>query len=162
MELYKAGLRQPGSLGGERIALHSFAPVAALLPRPLVPAPGPTRPGSEKSPREEVGEQAPEPTSLSVALASPQLPWLPQLLQTTNNSPMNSKPQQIKMQSTKKGPLTKREDGGPPGGPVVGVPLPGDEACSLGASQSAASSSLQPAVSVPPGPVPGSRPPQVG
>ncbi|XP_036152543.1 GTP-binding protein 1 isoform X2 [Myotis myotis] len=66
------------------------------------------------------------------------------LLQTTNNSPMNSKPQQIKMQSTKKGPLTKREDGGPPGGPAVGVPPPGDEAGSLGAAQSAASSSLQP------------------
>ncbi|XP_036108325.1 GTP-binding protein 1 isoform X1 [Molossus molossus] len=66
------------------------------------------------------------------------------LLQTTNNSPMNSKPQQIKMQSTKKGPLTKREDGGASGGPAVGVPPPGDEAGSLGAAQSAASSSLQP------------------
>ncbi|KAF6118921.1 GTP binding protein 1 [Phyllostomus discolor] len=65
------------------------------------------------------------------------------LLQTTNNSPMNSKPQQIKMQSTKKGPLSKREDG-PSGGPALGVPPPGDEACSLGASQSALSSSLQP------------------
>lgn len=65
------------------------------------------------------------------------------LLQTTNNSPMNSKPQQIKMQSTKKGPLTKREEGGPSGGPAVGAPPPGDEACSLGAAQPAASSSLQ-------------------
>lgn len=69
---------------------------------------------------------------------------------------MNSKPQQIKMQSTKKGPLTKREDGGPPGGPAIGVPPPGDEAGSLGAAQSAASSSLQPTVSMPrsrPGPL---------
>ncbi|EQB77192.1 GTP binding protein 1 isoform 1-like protein [Camelus ferus] len=65
------------------------------------------------------------------------------LLQTTNNSPMNSKPQQIKMQSTKKGPLSKREEGGPSGGPAVGAPPPGDEACSLGAAQPAASSSLQ-------------------
>ncbi|XP_073738856.1 GTP-binding protein 1 isoform X3 [Callorhinus ursinus] len=66
------------------------------------------------------------------------------LLQTTNNSPMNSKPQQIKMQSTKKGPLTKREEGGPSGGPAVGAPPTGDEACSLGAVQPALSSSLQP------------------
>ncbi|XP_070109733.1 GTP-binding protein 1 isoform X3 [Equus caballus] len=66
------------------------------------------------------------------------------LLQTTNNSPVNSKPQQIKMQSTKKGPLTKREDGGSAGGPAVGAPPPGDEACSLGAAQPATSSSLQP------------------
>uniref|UniRef100_A0A8C0W138 GTP-binding protein 1 n=1 Tax=Castor canadensis TaxID=51338 RepID=A0A8C0W138_CASCN len=75
------------------------------------------------------------------------------LLQTTNNSPMNSKPQQIKMQSTKKGSLTKREEGGPPGGPVVGAPPPGDEASSLGAGQSASSSSLQP----PPKPSSGGR-----
>uniref|UniRef100_A0A8C2SK76 GTP-binding protein 1 n=1 Tax=Capra hircus TaxID=9925 RepID=A0A8C2SK76_CAPHI len=66
------------------------------------------------------------------------------LLQTTNNSPMNSKPQQIKMQSTKKGPPPKREEGAPSGGPTVGGPPPGDEACSLGATQLAASSSLQP------------------
>ncbi|XP_011352701.1 GTP-binding protein 1 [Pteropus vampyrus] len=66
------------------------------------------------------------------------------LLQTTNNSPMNSKPQQIKMQSTKKGPLSKREDGGLSGGSAVGVPPPGDEGCSLGAAPSAAPSSLQP------------------
>uniref|UniRef100_A0A8B9WC57 GTP-binding protein 1 n=1 Tax=Bos mutus grunniens TaxID=30521 RepID=A0A8B9WC57_BOSMU len=72
------------------------------------------------------------------------------LLQTTNNSPMNSKPQQIKMQSTKKGPLPKREEGGPSGGPTVGGPPPGDEACSLGATQLAASSSLQPQVSASP------------
>ncbi|KAG8511166.1 GTP-binding protein 1 [Galemys pyrenaicus] len=65
------------------------------------------------------------------------------LLQTTNNSPMNSKPQQIKMQSTKKGPLTKREDGGPSGGPAGGAPPPGEESCSLGTAQPAASSSLQ-------------------
>lgn len=74
--------------------------------------------------------------------------WLPQLLQTTNNSPMNSKPQQIKMQSTKKGPLTKRDEGVPPGGPVVGAAAPGDEVASLGAAQPAASSGLLPQVSV--------------
>ncbi|XP_007189128.1 GTP-binding protein 1 isoform X1 [Balaenoptera acutorostrata] len=66
------------------------------------------------------------------------------LLQTTNNSPMNSKPQQIKMQSTKKGPLPKREEGGPSGGPAVGAPPTGDEACSLAAAQPAASGGLQP------------------
>ncbi|XP_039319206.1 GTP-binding protein 1 isoform X2 [Saimiri boliviensis] len=66
------------------------------------------------------------------------------LLQTTNNSPMNSKPQQIKMQSTKKGPLVKRDEGGPSGGPAVGAPPLGDEASSLGAGQPAASSNLQP------------------
>ncbi|XP_026267258.2 GTP-binding protein 1 isoform X1 [Urocitellus parryii] len=66
------------------------------------------------------------------------------LLQTTNNSPMNSKPQQIKMQSTKKGPLTKREEGGPSGGLAVGAALPGDEASSLAMGQPAAASSLQP------------------
>ncbi|XP_053545412.1 GTP-binding protein 1 [Bombina bombina] len=32
------------------------------------------------------------------------------LLQSTNNLPMNSKPQQVKMQSTKKGPLTKKDE----------------------------------------------------
>ncbi|XP_033260972.1 GTP-binding protein 1 isoform X4 [Orcinus orca] len=69
---------------------------------------------------------------------------LKKLLQTTNNSPMNSKPQQIKMQSTKKGPLPKREEGGPSGGPAVGAPPTGDEACSLAAAQPAASGSLQP------------------
>lgn len=90
--------------------------------------------------------------SLPAARASSSSPWLLQLLQTTNNSPMNSKPQQIKMQSTKKGPLSKREDGGLSGGPAVGVPPPGDEACSLGAAPSAASSSLQPMVSMCPGP----------
>ncbi|XP_026696995.1 GTP-binding protein 1 isoform X2 [Athene cunicularia] len=52
------------------------------------------------------------------------------LLQTTNNSPMNSKPQQIKMQSTKKGAVTKREDGVPPAGTAAGGPLAGDEASS--------------------------------
>uniref|UniRef100_G3UDZ3 GTP-binding protein 1 n=1 Tax=Loxodonta africana TaxID=9785 RepID=G3UDZ3_LOXAF len=66
------------------------------------------------------------------------------LLQTTNNSPMNSKPQQIKMQSTKKGPLSRREEGGPAGGPSVGVPPPGDTATSLGAAQPSAAGSLQP------------------
>nr|XP_030711799.1 GTP-binding protein 1 isoform X4 [Globicephala melas] len=69
---------------------------------------------------------------------------LKKLLQTTNNSPMNSKPQQIKMQSTKKGPLPKREEGGPSGGPAVGAPPTGDEACSVAAAQPAASGSLQP------------------
>nr|XP_045008542.1 GTP-binding protein 1 isoform X2 [Jaculus jaculus] len=66
------------------------------------------------------------------------------LLQTTNNSPMNSKPQQIKMQSTKKGPLTKREEGGPAGGLAGGPPPPGDEASSSGTGQAAASGGLQP------------------
>lgn len=73
--------------------------------------------------------------------------WPPQLLQTTNNSPMNSKPQQIKMQSTKKGPLSKREEGGPSGVPAAGVPPPGDEASSIGTAQAASSSGLQPQVS---------------
>lgn len=62
---------------------------------------------------------------------------------------MNSKPQQIKMQSTKKGPLTKREEGGPSGGLAVGAALPGDEASSPGPGQPAAPSSLQPQVSGP-------------
>ncbi|NXD13132.1 GTPB1 protein, partial [Nothocercus nigrocapillus] len=59
------------------------------------------------------------------------------LLQTTNNSPMNSKPQQIKMQSTKKGALTKREDGVPalgtaaPGGPPAGDEAPSTAAAPL-------------------------------
>ncbi|EGW01685.1 GTP-binding protein 1 [Cricetulus griseus] len=66
------------------------------------------------------------------------------LLQTTNNSPMNSKPQQIKMQSTKKGPPSKREEGGPPGVPAAGVTPTGDEASSLGTTQAATCSSLQP------------------
>ncbi|XP_067998560.1 GTP-binding protein 1 isoform X2 [Melanerpes formicivorus] len=55
------------------------------------------------------------------------------LLQTTNNSPMNSKPQQIKMQSTKKGAVTKREDGVPPAGTAAGGPPVGDEAPSTSA-----------------------------
>ncbi|XP_029410940.1 GTP-binding protein 1 isoform X2 [Nannospalax galili] len=66
------------------------------------------------------------------------------LLQTTNNSPMNSKPQQIKMQSTKKGPLAKREEGGPSGGTAVGPPPTGDEGSTLGTGQAAVSSGLQP------------------
>ncbi|XP_038249237.1 GTP-binding protein 1 isoform X1 [Dermochelys coriacea] len=66
------------------------------------------------------------------------------LLQTTNNSPMNSKPQQIKMQSTKKGPLTKREDGVPQGGTAAGGALVGDDATSSGATPSVSSSALQP------------------
>lgn len=73
--------------------------------------------------------------------------WPPQLLQTTNNSPMNSKPQQIKMQSTKKGPLSKREEGGPSGMPAAGGPSAGEDASSLGATQAATSSGLQPQVS---------------
>uniref|UniRef100_A0A8D0F984 GTP binding protein 1 n=1 Tax=Strix occidentalis caurina TaxID=311401 RepID=A0A8D0F984_STROC len=56
------------------------------------------------------------------------------LLQTTNNSPMNSKPQQIKMQSTKKGAVTKREDGVPPAGTAAGGPLAGDESPSTAAA----------------------------
>ncbi|XP_018862247.1 GTP-binding protein 1 isoform X5 [Parus major] len=56
------------------------------------------------------------------------------LLQTTNNSPMNSKPQQIKMQSTKKGAVTKREDGVPATGTAAGGPAAGDEAPSTAAA----------------------------
>ncbi|XP_066040230.1 GTP-binding protein 1 isoform X2 [Chamaea fasciata] len=56
------------------------------------------------------------------------------LLQTTNNSPMNSKPQQIKMQSTKKGAVTKREDGVPAAGTAAGGPAAGDEALSTAAA----------------------------
>ncbi|XP_054130479.1 GTP-binding protein 1 isoform X1 [Melozone crissalis] len=56
------------------------------------------------------------------------------LLQTTNNSPMNSKPQQIKMQSTKKGAVTKREDGVPAAGMAAGGPAAGDEAPSTAAA----------------------------
>uniref|UniRef100_A0A452IHZ8 Uncharacterized protein n=1 Tax=Gopherus agassizii TaxID=38772 RepID=A0A452IHZ8_9SAUR len=68
------------------------------------------------------------------------------LLQTTNNSPMNSKPQQIKMQSTKKGPLTKREDGVPQSGTAAGGALVGDDATSSGATPAVPSSALQPKV----------------
>ncbi|NXA83808.1 GTPB1 protein, partial [Thryothorus ludovicianus] len=56
------------------------------------------------------------------------------LLQTTNNSPMNSKPQQIKMQSTKKGAVTKREDGVPAAGMAAGGPAAGDEVPSTAAA----------------------------
>ncbi|KAJ6658983.1 hypothetical protein lerEdw1_019620 [Lerista edwardsae] len=66
------------------------------------------------------------------------------LLQTTNNSPMNSKPQQIKMQSTKKGPLTKREEGGAQAGMVAASPAVADEAVSAGAAPAAPSSAQQP------------------
>lgn len=69
-----------------------------------------------------------------------------QLLQTTNNSPMNSKPQQIKMQSTKKGALTKREDGVPPVGMATGGPLVGDEPPSTAAAPPTPTA-LQPSVS---------------
>lgn len=124
---------------------HLFTPLPLSWPYRHLPLPGPARPGRGKFLGGwPTAEQKPLPT----ALASPLPPWLLQLLQTTNNSPMNSKPQQIKMQSTKKGPLTKREEGGPSGGPAVGAPPPGDEACSLGAAQPAASSSLQLQVSV--------------
>ncbi|POI33769.1 hypothetical protein CIB84_002479 [Bambusicola thoracicus] len=68
------------------------------------------------------------------------------LLQTTNNSPMNSKPQQIKMQSTKKGALTKREDGVPPVGMATGGPLVGDEPPSTAAAPPTPTA-LQPSVS---------------
>lgn len=47
---------------------------------------------------------------------------------------MNSKPQQIKMQSTKKGAVTKREDGVPPVGMAAGGPPAGDEAPSTAAA----------------------------
>lgn len=47
---------------------------------------------------------------------------------------MNSKPQQIKMQSTKKGAVTKREDGVPATGMAAGGPAAGDEAPSTAAA----------------------------
>lgn len=122
----------------------------ALPPWTLGRHQGPARPGSEKS---LTGRGSRQPSRCHCLHLQPLCsPWLVQLLQTTNNSPMNSKPQQIKMQSTKKGPLTKREDGGPSGGPAVGVPPPGDETCSLGAAQSSASLSLQPTVRMPSAP----------
>ncbi|XP_061495116.1 GTP-binding protein 1 isoform X1 [Rhineura floridana] len=68
------------------------------------------------------------------------------LLQTTNNSPMNSKPQQIKMQSTKKGPLTKREEGGAQAGVAAVSPTVTDDAVSLGAAPSAPPNAQQPQV----------------
>lgn len=51
------------------------------------------------------------------------------------------------MQSTKKGPLSKREEGGPSGTPAAGGPSAGEEASSLGTTQAATSSGLQPQVS---------------
>lgn len=92
----------------------------------------------KKSPKG--GRQGPD----KAADTSLSLPWPLQLLQTTNNSPMNSKPQQIKMQSTKKGPLSKREEGGPSSGAAAAAAPPGDEVSSLGPGQS---SGLQPQVS---------------
>lgn len=59
---------------------------------------------------------------------------------------MNSKPQQIKMQSTKKGPLTKREEGGAQAGMVAVSPAVADEAVSAGAAPAAPSSAQQPQV----------------
>lgn len=58
---------------------------------------------------------------------------------------MNSKPQQIKMQSTKKGAVTKREDGVPAAGTAAGGPTAGDEAPSTAAAPTP--TSLQPLVS---------------
>ncbi|KAG8138135.1 hypothetical protein E2320_004063 [Naja naja] len=66
------------------------------------------------------------------------------LLQTTNNSPMNSKPQQIKMQSTKKGPLTKREESGPQAGTAVLTSPVAEDAASLATVASAPSGAQQP------------------
>ncbi|ETE65623.1 GTP-binding protein 1 [Ophiophagus hannah] len=66
------------------------------------------------------------------------------LLQTTNNSPMNSKPQQIKMQSTKKGPLTKREESGPQAGIAVLTSPVAEDAASLATVASAPSGAQQP------------------
>lgn len=57
---------------------------------------------------------------------------------------MNSKPQQIKMQSTKKGPLTKREEGGAQAGVVAVSPAVADEAVSAGATPAAPLSAQQP------------------
>lgn len=59
---------------------------------------------------------------------------------------MNSKPQQIKMQSTKKGAVTKREDGVPATGTAAGGPAAGDEAPSTAAAP-LTPTALQPLVS---------------
>lgn len=59
---------------------------------------------------------------------------------------MNSKPQQIKMQSTKKGAVTKREDGVPAAGMAAGGPAAGDEAPSTAAAL-LTPTALQPLVS---------------
>lgn len=59
---------------------------------------------------------------------------------------MNSKPQQIKMQSTKKGAVTKREEGVPPLGLAAGGPPAGDEAPSTAAAPPTPTA-LQPSVS---------------
>jgi len=59
---------------------------------------------------------------------------------------MNSKPQQIKMQSTKKGVVTKREDGIPPPGMAAGGPPAADEAPSTAAAP-LTPAALQPLVS---------------
>lgn len=59
---------------------------------------------------------------------------------------MNSKPQQIKMQSTKKGAVTKREDGVPPAGTAAGGPPAGDEPPSTAAAP-LTPTALQPLVS---------------
>lgn len=59
---------------------------------------------------------------------------------------MNSKPQQIKMQSTKKGAVTKREDGVTAAGMAAGGPAAGDEAPSTAAAP-LTPTALQPLVS---------------
>uniref|UniRef100_A0A0K8S1M8 GTP-binding protein 1 n=1 Tax=Crotalus horridus TaxID=35024 RepID=A0A0K8S1M8_CROHD len=70
------------------------------------------------------------------------------LLQTTNNSPMNSKPQQIKMQSTKKGPLTKREESGAQAGIAVLTSTVAEDAASLATVAPAPSGAQQPQAKV--------------
>lgn len=59
---------------------------------------------------------------------------------------MNSKPQQIKMQSTKKGPLTKREEGGAQAGIPVLTSTVAEDAASLAAVAPAPSGAQQPQV----------------
>lgn len=59
---------------------------------------------------------------------------------------MNSKPQQIKMQSTKKGAVMKREDGVPAAGTAAGGPAAGDEVPSTAAAP-LTPTALQPLVS---------------
>ncbi|XP_072277191.1 GTP-binding protein 1 isoform X2 [Pyxicephalus adspersus] len=62
------------------------------------------------------------------------------LLQSTNNLPMNSKPQQVKMQSTKKSPLGKKDEASPGTAAVEEVP----PAANVGATSGATGLQAQP------------------
>lgn len=61
---------------------------------------------------------------------------------------MNSKPQQIKMQSTKKGPLTKREESGAQAGIAVLTSPVAEDGASLATVATAPSGAQQPQVIV--------------